>query len=242
MSLHPGLGPRSVAGISDRAQRKATRFVERLAEGERWFSWGGLLQLFWGLLLLPISAAYLAFGRFFLAKLFFANPRCNGCGICADHCPNQAIRMWGRTNPRPYWTFSCESCMRCMGYCPHRAVEAGHSLGVLLYFATTAPVGVLALNALGRIHPELAALSGTPAIWLIQYPFALLSLFVCYLLFTLLIRIPLVNQVFTWTTFTRIRGWRRYREPGTGLKQLRQWTIGSEESGEGGEVAAPRHL
>jgi len=127
--------------------------------------------------------------------------------------------------------------MRCMGYCPHRAVEAGHSLGVLFYFATTVPVGVFALNSLGRELPALAGLSETPVALLIQYPYALISLYLCYLLFTVLLRVPLVHQLFTWTTFTRV--WRRYREPGTGMKEIRQWSVRGEETGEVPSVAAP---
>jgi ferredoxin len=227
ISAHPGLGPKSVAGIIDRAKNKTMRFMDQILAGGRRFPLGGLVQLLPGLILLPVSIGYLLIGRFFLAKLFFANARCNGCGICGDYCPNQAIRMWGTKNPRPYWTFSCESCMRCMGYCPHKAVEAGHSLGVLLYFITTIPVGAMVLKRIGRSLTWAPDLSSTWVDWLIQYPYFLLSTYFSYLLFTLLIRIPLVNHMFTWTTFTR--GWRRYREPETGLKQIRAWNSSGKE-------------
>lgn len=221
LSLHPGLKPGSVSGIIHRAKKKGTRFMEILMAGNRHFPMGSIVQLLFGLLLLPVSIGYLLVGRFFLAKLFFANYHCNGCGICVDNCPNRAVRMWGTKNPRPYWTFSCESCMRCMGYCPKKAVEAGHSLGLLLYFVTSIPVGVFFLNMLGRRLPGVADLSDTWVNWLLQYPYILLSMYLCYLLVTLLIRIPIINKLFTWTTFTRI--WRRYREPETTLKEIRVW-------------------
>jgi ferredoxin len=221
LSLHPGLKPGSVAGIIHRAKKKGTRFMETIVAGDRHFPMGSIVQLLFGLLLLPISIGYLLVGRFFLAKLFFANYHCNGCGICVDNCPNRAVRMWGTKNPRPYWTFSCESCMRCMGYCPKKAVEAGHSLGLLLYFITSIPVGVFFLNMLGQRLPGVADLSHTWVNWLLQYPYILLSMYLCYLLVTLLIRISIINKVFTWTTFTRI--WRRYREPETTLKEIRVW-------------------
>ena len=219
ISLHPGLKPSSVAGIIQRAKHKDTSFMEMILSGERRFPMGSLVQLLFGLLLLPISLGYLLVGRFFLAKLFFANLRCDGCGICALNCPNRAVHMWGRKNPRPYWTFSCESCMRCMGYCPRNAVEAGHSLGLLLYFVTSIPVGVFLLNYLNRFLPGAEDLSHSWVNWLLQYPYMLLSLFLCYLLVTLLVRIPVINKAFTWTTFTR--GWRRYHEPDTRLKEIR---------------------
>ena len=218
-SLHPGLKPGSVVGIIHRAKQKCTSLMETILTGDRRFSPGSFLQLLFGLLLIPISAGYLVLGRFYLAKLFFADNRCTGCGICVDNCPNRAVRMQGGKNPRPYWTFSCESCMRCMGYCPAKAIQAGHSLGILLYFITTIPVGVLILNKLGHIF---AGIQDLPTTWmnnLFQYPYILLSLYICYLLFTLLIRIPIINSVFTWTTFTRI--WRRYHEPETTIKEIR---------------------
>jgi ferredoxin len=227
ISLHPGLNPTSVAGIIHRAEKKTTGFIETILAGERRFPIGSIFQLLFGLLLLPISIGYLLLGRFFLAKLFFANLQCNGCGICADNCPNRAIRMWGKKNPRPYWTFSCESCMRCMGYCPREAVEAGHSLGLLLYFITSIPVGSYILNRFGRNLPGVADTSHTWVNWLLQYPYILLSIFLCYLLVTLLIRIPVINRAFTWTTFTRI--WRRYHEPKTKLKEIQVWDSRSTE-------------
>jgi ferredoxin len=227
LSLHPGLKPESVAGIIHRAKKKSTRFMEIILTGERQFPMGSIVQLLFGLILLPISIGYLLLGRFFLAKLFFANSDCNSCGICVDNCPNRAVRMWGMNNPRPYWTFSCESCMRCMGYCPKKAIEAGHSLGLLLYFVTSIPVGVFLLNVLGRSLPGVAHLSHTWVNWLIQYPYFLLSMYFCYLLVTLLIRIPFINKIFTWTTFTRI--WRRYHEPETKLKEIRVWDSPSTE-------------
>jgi ferredoxin len=219
ISVHPGLKPRSVAKIVQRAKLKCTRFMETIATGDRWFCIGSFVQLFFGLLLLPISAGYLLLGRFYFAKLFFADYRCTGCGICVDNCPNQAVRMSGKENPRPYWTFSCENCMRCMGYCPNKAVEAGHSLGLLLYFVTAIPFGAFILHKLSHVLTGIPDLSNTWVTNLVQYPYMLLSMYLCYLLITSLIRIPLINRAFTWTTFTRI--WRRYHEPETMLKDLR---------------------
>jgi ferredoxin len=218
LSLHPGLKPESAAGIIERAKKKSVKFMEKIVTGRRCFPLSSIIQLFFGLLLLPVSMGYLLVGRFFLAKLFFANPKCNGCGICADNCPNRAIRMWGVKNPRPYWTFSCESCMRCMGYCPQKAIEAGHSLGLLLYFITTIPVGVIFMNMLNRLLPSATDLSQSKLNWLIQYPYILLSIYLSYLLVSLLIRIPIINRAFTWTTFTRF--WRRYHEPETRLRDI----------------------
>jgi Pyruvate/2-oxoacid:ferredoxin oxidoreductase delta subunit len=219
MSLHSGLKAGSVDGIIARAEARAGRIMETLLEGRRVFRVGSWVQLLFGLALLPVSAAYLLVGRFFLAKLFFANLWCDGCGICHAHCPNHAIRMLGKTQPRPYWTFDCESCMRCMAYCPKHAIEAGHSLGVILYYASAVPVSVFLFDALGaRALPWFAHKGDTWIGWLIQYPYMLLSFYLAYLLIHWLIRIPLLNRLFTYTTLTHF--YRRYREPGTKLVEI----------------------
>lgn len=219
ISLHPALLPSTVEGILARARPKVNALAQRIVAGERVLRGGVPLLL--GLLLLPISLAYLLLGRFLLAKLFFANERCTGCGVCARNCPHHALRMWGRSKPRPYWTYACESCMRCMNYCPEKAVEAGHSWGLVLYFLTTFPLVDWLVHRAAGLFPWLSRAYATPlGSWLLEYPYKLLAIFLAYLLFTLLIRIPLINRLFTVTTLTHY--YRRYREPGTGLRDLRK--------------------
>jgi Pyruvate/2-oxoacid:ferredoxin oxidoreductase delta subunit len=156
------------------------------------------------------------------SKLFFADNRCNGCGLCARECPNNAIKMLGKKRPRPYWTFSCESCMHCMGYCPEEAVQAGHSWAVILYFITVIPFAQYLLNSLVMVLPGAETIRGTWGMNVIQYPFFLISLAAAYVLFWFLTRIPAVNAVFAYTTLTR--AYRRYHEPDTGVKELRRKT------------------
>ena len=219
LSLHPGLHPSNVRVIIARGREKTLRFMERLLSGGTSFGPGSLVELFFGLLLLPVSLGYLLVGRFFLAKLFFPNYDCDGCGLCAANCPNGAIRMWGKKKARPYWTFDCESCMRCMGYCPRNAIEAGHSLGVVIYYVTSIPVSLYLMNTLGKALPWFEGLDNRWTRMLLQYPYILLSIFITYLLFTLLIRMPFVNRLFTYTTLTRF--YRRYHEPETKLKDIK---------------------
>jgi len=219
MSLFPGLHPRHVEVIRSRARGQVSEFMEPILSGSRCFRWGSFAHLLFGLLLLPISVMYLLFGRFFLSKLFFANFRCSGCGLCVENCPNGALRMWGNDPGRPYWTYSCESCMRCMGYCPEQAVEAGHSVGVILYYVTAVPMSAYALNLLDDSIPWLANLRGTGAEWVLQYPYFLFSMFLAYWILTHLIRIPLINRAFTYTTLTHL--YRRYHEPDTALRDIK---------------------
>ena len=230
ISVHPALLPSTVEGILVRARPRVAGWVQRILTGERVLR--GWIPLLVGLLLLPISLSYLLVGRFGLAKLFFASERCNGCGLCFRNCPHKALRMWGRKNPRPYWTFSCESCMRCMNYCPEQAIEAGHSWGVILYFVMTLPAMGWLIHRLAGLLPWLERLYGTTlGAWVLEYPYMLLSIFLAYLLFTLVIRVPLVNRLFTLTTLTHY--YRRYHEPGTKLADLRG-RRGDEENGRRG--------
>ena len=179
-----------------------------------------LWELFWGIGLSWVSAGYLLIGRFFLSKLFFANEKCTGCGICADHCPTGSISMIGTVNPRPYWSLTCESCMRCMGYCPHNAIEAGHSWGAVLYYVTMeVPAAVYGMHLLLSAWPGLSVVS-LPLQWLVFLAYYFLCLVAGYRVFWLLIRVPLANKIFTYTTLTHI--YRRYRAPGISLKKYRE--------------------
>jgi ferredoxin len=211
MIAHPGFPEPSARAIIARARTKFDGFMGAVLGGRRQFR--GALSLLLGLLLLPVSAAYALLGRFYLAKMMFASAACNGCGLCAERCPFGAIRMWGKTERRPYWTFSCENCLRCLAWCPTQAVESGHSLGLVLYLVTTLPVAVVLMNWLGGAGPGHWA-----AVLLVQYAYILLSLFLVYLLFTLINRIPVINRLFTVTTL--VHYYRRYHEPDTRLDDL----------------------
>lgn len=216
MSLHWGLHPANVLAIIERARAKTTAWFQDLLSGRR--KLGGLIPLLLGIALIPVSLGYLVYGRFYLAKIFFASEKCNGCGLCVKYCPTHSLSLVGRQKPRPYWSYSCESCMRCMGFCPQQAVEASHPLVVLLSFLASVPVGYYLLQLLTRVLPGPAVGNWPAAV--INYVYFLISVYVAYRLFNWMIRIPLVNRLFTYTTLTHY--YRRYHEPRTRIKDFKE--------------------
>lgn len=218
LAVHPGFREASARALTDRARPTAERFGRRMLEGGAQFGYATFICLALGLQLAQISLMYLIMARFMLAKLFFASPACTGCGQCARQCPVHAIRMWGHERPRPYWSYGCESCMRCMAYCPTRAIQAGHSWCAILFYVTGIPVSQFALNWLTPHFPWAAHLTGAPAMWLIQYPYMLLSAALTYAVFTLLLRVPAINYLFTYTTLTTI--YRRYQAPDVKAEEM----------------------
>ena len=224
INLHWGLHPKNVATISDRSKIRLKHLMDRIMDDHRiLFTRNNLWEMAWCVLLfglVPIfPILYLMVGRMFMAKVMFSNNRCVGCGMCARFCPNNAILMKTvGSRKRPYWTYHCENCMRCMGYCRKKAVEAGHSWAVLLYLITALPVVSYALAGLNRTFSFVPVISGYWTIQLISIVYILPSLFLSYWLFWQLIRFPLVNSVFTYTTLTHY--FRRYHHPDTKLKHM----------------------
>jgi Pyruvate/2-oxoacid:ferredoxin oxidoreductase delta subunit len=217
-ACHAGLAPWKVADIIGKAQPKAEKFFGALLAGHLRFGLGSFIGLALGALLAPVSLGYLLMGRFYLARLFFATERCNGCGLCARSCPFGVLKMYGRP-PRPYWTWACESCMRCMSFCPERAIEAGHSWAVLLFYLAHLPLLAWLFGALAHVSGFVAPTSPMTLFWT-RYSLQLFALAAAYAGFWWLIRIPLFNRLFAWTTFTR--WYRRYHEPETQLEDFRK--------------------
>lgn len=216
-SLVPSPKPEKVQAMIEQAEGKLAEDVDALLAGRRLVP--GPVTALWALLLLPVAVAYLLWGRFFLAKLFFASDQCIGCGQCAAYCPWHAIKMRDRDGQlRPYWTLKCESCMRCMGYCPTQAIEAGHSWAVILGTVSSVPVGWWLLNWLSRWIPALADANRGVLPLLAQFGYLFLSTVAAYHLFAALLRVPAINRFFTRTTFTH--RYRRYHEPDTRVQDM----------------------
>ncbi|MBU1726878.1 MAG: EFR1 family ferrodoxin [Candidatus Omnitrophica bacterium] len=57
-------------------------------------------------------------------KKFWADERCNGCGICQKVCPVDNIRL---QDGRPSWKHRCVQCFACLQWCPTQALQFGKS-------------------------------------------------------------------------------------------------------------------
>lgn len=51
---------------------------------------------------------------------FWADEKCNGCGICEKVCPVNNVKL---CSARPIWQHKCEQCMACLQWCPQEAVQ-----------------------------------------------------------------------------------------------------------------------
>jgi len=216
ISLHPGLRPRAVDFIVQNCRRKVDRFSQAILNGQLFFPWYFYAFLWLDLAVSPISLLYLVIGRFFLAKTFFASPACNGCQICAENCPVEAIKM---VHDRPYWSFYCESCMRCMNTCPQRAIETSHAIVALMIIVTASlPVSYYLSAMLASIGCQIGPTGYYLLDHFLNWLVTLAVIYAAYLLMFILLKIPLLSRFFLYTSLTHY--WARYLAPGIRLKDF----------------------
>lgn len=216
----PALNEEHIGHFLTQAKVKTEAFINTIASGRRQIITArNVVDLIIGLPLIPLSFGYLLYGKFFLAKLQFANYNCTSCGLCAEICSNKAIKMKGKGRRRkPYWTFKCESCGRCISYCPLQAVETGHGMAILIGLATKMKIYFYLFDYLIE-SPALALLiKNKYALIVRNYAGYLLIIFLCYHLFYRILKIPFINRFFAFTSGTH--WWSRYHEPSVKIKDF----------------------
>ncbi|MCD4675890.1 MAG: EFR1 family ferrodoxin [Desulfobacula sp.] len=223
-NLHPSLTHDTIKRISSKSKAKLEALLSFLMSEKRiLFTLNNLYEgiwtclLFWFIPIFPIL--YLIYGKTTMAKIMFANNRCVSCGRCARFCPNNAIEMKSfMGKKRPFWTYHCENCMRCMGYCKKKAVEAGHSWAFLQYFIVTIPVIKMITSWLMENTGFTFEIQNYWVAILFETIYFLPAIFLSYWIFWLLLRVPLINSIFSVTTLTHY--FTRFHDPETRLKDL----------------------
>ena len=207
ISIHPGLRGKVVDSIFERCERKTTRFAQKIINGKKVKQ--GWLSFPIDVLISPISIAYYFFGRFALAKTFVADNHCNACGLCVKECPVKAIQL---KNNRPFWTTKCESCMHCMNSCPKRAIQTPHLFLVVLWWLIFAVFPVFLIHLFSKSTPvihEYFTLFFYLFLFITGLPVVLFS----YRILHFLMKFRFFNALFTYSSFTKYKFWRRYFAP-----------------------------
>lgn len=220
-ALFPSLKKEHINYFLKHAKRKAETFINTIISGKKYFfTVRNVVDSIFGMASLPVSCMYLLYGRFFLAKLQFANLNCNSCGICAHYCSHNAIVMKGKgKSKKPYWTFKCESCGRCLSFCPRNAIEAGHSMGLLIWYIASLGASYYFLEYLFSSTAIAPFIANTYIIKIRNYISFFITVFLCYYALYYLLKIPLINKIFAYTSGTH--WWKKYHEPS--VKNIREF-------------------
>jgi NAD-dependent dihydropyrimidine dehydrogenase PreA subunit len=206
ISVHPGYNQATVAAIVARCRVMTDGFCEKVLAGRTHFRPNVFVMMPIDIALAPIAFMYFMYGRFYFAKVFIASTDCDTCRLCEEKCPTASIHM---INKRPYWKFTCESCMRCINICPRKAIQASHSLAVVIAVASSfLPLALMIKTLNSYIPPSLRK----PADFFINWGISLALFFIVSGSVFWLIRIKLINKIFSATSLTKY--WRRYLAPG----------------------------
>jgi Pyruvate/2-oxoacid:ferredoxin oxidoreductase delta subunit len=207
ISAHPGLKKIVVESIYQRCERITRKFASKVFDGKVVLT--AFRDIIQDILVAPISIGYFFVGRFIFAKSFYANELCDNCDLCINNCPVKAII---KVDGRPFWSYRCESCMRCMNTCPKRAIETAHGfiVGVML---------VLNMVVMFYFWKEVDALIPLPKdngfisilMTFTRWGVTFITMVVTYRIFHYLLRVPVLREIFYYTSLTRFRFWRRYK-------------------------------
>jgi len=216
ISFHPGVKEKVVDSIYGHCKRITQNFAAKILDGKRVYT--AFRDIIQDILISPVSIGYFFMGRFLLAKTFYANENCDKCDICIDNCPVKAILT---VDQRPFWSYRCESCMRCMNNCPKRAIDTSHGY-------TTGIMFLINMLIMALFWKWVAAFITVPydngwarvLVTFTRWGLTFISLVVFYRLYHYLLRVPLIRELFYYTSLTRYRFWRRYKPSKKMISQL----------------------
>lgn len=216
ISFHPGLKEKVVESIYSHCKAVTRRFAGKILDGRTVLT--AFRDIVQDLLISPVAVGYFFVGRFMLAKTFYASGRCTRCDLCIENCPVKAII---KVDDRPFWTYRCESCMRCMNACPERAIETAHGFITAVLFLFNLVITVWFWRWVGtlvEIPPDRfwAKFTVTVTGWILAF----ITFVVTYRIFHYLLRVPLLKEVFYYTSLTKWRFWRRYRPSKKMIREL----------------------
>ncbi|MCX6269125.1 MAG: EFR1 family ferrodoxin [Bacteroidetes bacterium] len=207
ISFHPGLKENVVKSIYEHCKGVTVKFATKILSGKKVYT--AFRDIIQDLLISPVSIGYFFVGRFILAKSFYATNACDKCDLCINNCPVKAILT---VDNRPFWSYRCESCMRCMNDCPKRAIETAHgyiigimcllNMGIMIWFWQWVS-GFINIPE----HNGWAQTGVTLSGWVLTFAVMVVS----YRIFHYLLRIPVIRQLFYYTSFTKYKFWRRYK-------------------------------
>jgi NAD-dependent dihydropyrimidine dehydrogenase PreA subunit len=206
VSVHPGYNQATVAALVARCRAMVYDFCAKVFVGRRHFRANVFVMMPLDIALAPIAFMYFMYGRFFFAKVFIASTDCDSCSLCEQKCPTASIRM---VNKRPFWKFTCESCMRCINICPRKAIQASHSLAVVIVVVSSFLPLALLLKIVNSYIPTALQ---KPADFIVNWGILLTFIFIISGLVFWLIRLKWINKLFSATSLTKY--WRRYLAPG----------------------------
>ncbi len=211
ISLHPGLKKKVVESVFKRCKRITDSFTEKILSRKKVYR--ALYELPIDLAISPIAIGYYFYGRFAIAKTFFASYKCDSCGLCIRSCPVNAIEL---VDNRPFWSFSCESCMKCMNNCPKLAIETAHSFTFLVWWLafSVVPYSMIKLleKADFRISPWIS-LHSNLILYLIMLAFGLIVVLIGYRVLHFLLKYRFFNYLISYSSLTKYKFWRRYMAP-----------------------------
>ena len=209
ISFHPGIKEKVIKSIYEKRKKQTIDFAQNLIEGKK--NYKGLRAILIDIAITPIALAYYIFGRFILAKSFYASHNCTNCNVCIKKCPVQAIKI---VDKRPFWTYKCESCMQCMSICPEQAIETAHGFVFAFYFLIKLYLiykiyDLFKINYyLAKILPEW--LSDTFQFF-IDASLIVFIFIISYRIFHFLLRFTFFERIIWYTSLTKWKFWRRYK-------------------------------